>query len=106
MDQLASRVPQKQGAATFGVLGFGKGRGSWVVVSGATSPLIWFIAIVTILITPLALLCPRSRNNREGRHPSCEPLVIFGVGPAELVMLFHWALSHHTLGIMGTQALF
>ena len=27
--------------------------GSWVVISGVTSPLIWVISIVTLLITPL-----------------------------------------------------
>ena len=27
--------------------------GSWVVISGVISPLIWVIAIVTLLITPL-----------------------------------------------------
>ena len=27
--------------------------GSWVVISGVLSPLIWAIAVVTLLITPL-----------------------------------------------------
>ena len=35
-------------AGRFRVLG-----GSWVAISGVTSPLIWLISIVTLLITPL-----------------------------------------------------
>ena len=35
------------------MLGHGVLGGSWVVISGVISPLIWVISIVTLLITPL-----------------------------------------------------
>ena len=41
--------------------------GSWVVISGVISPLIWVITIVTLLITPLITTHePPSRNPFKG----------------------------------------
>ena len=49
----------------FGVSGFGFGvkgvlGGSWLVISGVISPLIWVVTTVTLLITPLILTTPEA----------------------------------------------
>ena len=39
--------------------------GSWVVISGVRSPLIWVISIATVLITPLTTHEPPSKPTKH-----------------------------------------
>ena len=50
-------------------------RGSWVVISGVISPLIWVITIVTLLITPLITTHePPSRVCGSGGRGGTRPI--------------------------------
>ena len=56
--------------------------GSWVVISGVTSPLIWVITVVTLLISPLITTHePPSRASRRVQGLGAQGLRLTAFGP-------------------------